>query len=423
MKLITTIVFVTLMVQSVFSQDIEKCREIVKITIDAINTKSAVELENHLAADFEIANQKGEIAKIVLKQLFTQLGDKVQSYSEINTEIIEKSITLTYSIKYKKMGEKNATFVFDENNKLKKLELFKMEVKTMDKSKGKIDKPEKEVITIPFTMIGNLIAVDVMLNNKKRVFLFDSGSPSVILNSKYIQQNGTNRKKTISSSSSKGVNGSISGMNIEKVEKLDFAGIKIENQDVLTLDISNLEKSLETDIEIYGLIGYELIKDYDILFDYDKRELTLINPDFFTQYKNNELSNYKLTIVPFSLSNHIPVIKARIGSKDYSFGIDCGAETNLLDKRHFQQLSRYVKHIEKDTLSGADKNRVEVEKGLLNKVIICGKKFKNMRSVFSDISHLNNGYKLKLDGLMGYELLSKQKTLISYRRKEMIFIE
>ena len=66
---------------------------------------------------------------------------------------------------------------------------------------------------------------------------------------------------------------------------------------------------------------------------------------------------------------------------------------------------------------------MEVEKGLLKKVIIGGKRFKNTKTVFSDISHLNNGYKLKLDGLMGYELLSKQKTLISYRRKEMIFIE
>lgn len=421
MKIITIILFLTLITQSMFSQDIEKCREIVKITTDAINTKSTIELEKHLANDFEIANQKGKMAKVVLKQLFTQLNDSIYSYKEVNSKIIDNSLTISYSIKYKKMGEKDAIFVFNERNELKKIELFKMKVKTMNSSKRVINKPEKEVITIPFKMIGNLIAVEVILNNKKRVFILDSGSPKVILNSKYIQQNDTINKKTISSA--KGVSGSISGMDIQKIEKLDFAGIKIENQDILTLDISHLEKALETDIEIYGLIGFELIKDYDVLFDYDKRELILINPEFFTQYKNNELSNCKLSIVPFSLSSHIPVINARIGSKDYSFGIDCGAGINLLDKRHFQKLSKYLKHIEKDTLSGADKNRVEVEKGLLKKVIIGGKRFKNTKTVFSDISHLNNGYKLKLDGLMGYELLSKQKTLISYRRKEMIFIK
>ncbi len=421
MRIITTVVFVTLMVQSVFSQDIEKCREIVKVTTDAINTKSSVELEKHLASDFEIANQKGKIAKIVLKQLFTQLGDTVQLYTEVNAERIEKSLTLIYSISYSKMGQKNATFVFDEHNKLKKLELFKMEVKTMDKSEREISKPKKEVITIPFIMIGNLIAVDVMVNNEKKIFLFDSGSPSVILNSKYIQTNDTVNKKTISSS--KGVGGSISGMDIENIEKLEFGNIIMENQDVLTLDISHLENSLETNIEIYGLIGYELIKDYDLLFDYEKKELTLINPDFFPQYKNNELSDYKLTIVPFELSSHIPVIKARIGNKDYSFGIDCGAETNLMDKELLAPMLTHLKHIEKDTLSGAGKSCIEVTKGLIKKVYIEKKRFKNVSTLFNDMSHLNNGYKLKLDGLMGYELLSKQKTIISYKRKEMILIE
>ena len=42
---------------------------------------------------------------------------------------------------------------------------------------------------------------------------------------------------------------------------------------------------------------------------------------------------------------------------------------------------------------------------------------------FNDISHLNNAYKMEIDGLIGYEVLSKQKTLISYKRKEIIFID
>ena len=421
MKKIIILLSMVFIYQTGFGQDIEKCREVVKITTEAINAKSSVELEKYLATDFEIASQKGDVAKMVLTQLFAQLGDTVLFYNEINSEIIKNSLTLIYSINYKKKGQKDATFVFDEHNKLKELKLFDMEVKTMDKSKREISKPKKEIITIPFIMIGNLIAVDVMLNNEKRVFLFDSGSPSVILNSKYIQTNDTINKKTISTS--KGVGGSISGMDIKKVEKLDFAEIIIENQDVLTLDISHLEKSLETDIEIYGLIGYELIKDYDLLFDYNKKELTLINPDFFTQYKNDELSDYKFTIVPFGLESHIPIIKARIGKKDYSFGIDCGAGTNLMDGGLLAPMLTHLKHIEKDTLSGADKNRMEVTKGFIKKLYIGERRFKNVSTVFNDMSHLNNGYNLKLDGLIGYELLSKQKTLISYRRKQMILIK
>jgi len=420
MKKIITVILITLIAQSVFSQDIEKCREIVKITTEAVNTKSTLELEKYLATDFEIVGQKGEVAKMVLNQLFAQLGETVQSYNEVNYEIIENSMTLTYSITYNKMGQKNATFVFDEYNKLKKLELFKMEVKIMDNSKNNISIPKNETITIPFIMLGNIIAVEVMLNSEKRMFLFDSGSPKVILNSKYITKNDT-VTKTIKSSS-KGAGGNVSGMDINQLVKLEFGGIIMENQDVLTLDISHLEESLETNIEIYGLIGHELIKDYDLLFDYEKNELTLIKPDFYKQYKNEHLLNSELTVVPFDLASHIPVIKARIGGKDYSFGIDCGAEVNLMDDDLLAPMLKHLKHTEIDTLTGIE-NRIEVTTGSIKKVIIGGKKLKKMKTAFNDMSHFNLGYKLNLDGLMGYELLSKQKTLISYHRKQMILIE
>lgn len=102
----------------------------------------------------------------------------------------------------------------------------------------------------------------------------------------------------------------------------------------------------------------------------------LIKADYFDQYKKEYLSNSKLDMVPFTLSSHIPVKKGK-----------------------------------------------EVTKGLIKKTIIGKYKFKNMATVFSSISHLNKGYKINIDGLMGYELLSKQKTLISYKRKELMFIK
>ena len=419
MRTITIVVFLVLMAQSIFSQDIEKCKEVVKITIEAINAKSTVELEKYLAPDFEMANQTGDIAKLVLKQLFLQLGETVLSYEEKESSKKSNELTLIYTIKYSKMEQKDATFIFDENNKLKNFELFEMQVKTMDNSDVEVDKPTREVISIPFYMVGRLIAVDVMLNNNKRTFIFDSGSPIVILNSKYIVKSDTIKRKTISSST--GVGDNISGMDIEKVKAFEFAGIEMNNQDMITLDISHIEEALET--EIYGLIGYELIKDYDLLFDYDKKILTLINPDYFSQYKQENLSKNKLTVVPFELNSHIPVIKATIGEKEYNFGIDCGAEINLMDDDLFVSMKNFQKKVEMDTLWGANNDEIEVKSSIIKKTYIGGKKFKNMNTVFNDMSHLNEGYKLALDGLFGYEILSKQRTIISYKRKEIIFID
>lgn len=417
MKYLKIFILLFSITQVSFSQDIGECRKIVNLTIESINNGSAESLNEYLSDDFSVAGQKGKIAKMVLEQLFSQLGEKVKFHQEIKQSKINKRLELVYNVDYMKMGRKEATFIFNENNLLTELTLFEMEVKTMGND-TKIKKSSQDIIEIPFYYAGKLIAVKVLLNGVYRTFILDSGAPRVILNSKYISKQDTTRK-TISAS--KGVSGNISGMDIENVEQLDFYGIQLNNQEVITINMSHLEKSLET--KIYGLIGYDLIKDYDLLFDYENLKFTLINPAVYESYINENFANSSLQSVPFDLEGHIPVVKVKVGQKSYSYGIDCGAETNLINETLFESLKRHTKQIKVDELVGADNRPKKVKKGKVKETMIGNKSFKNLMTFFSDISHLNEGYKLNLDGLIGYEVLSKQKTIISFDRKEMIFIE
>ncbi|OIQ21316.1 MAG: hypothetical protein BM557_03430 [Flavobacterium sp. MedPE-SWcel] len=414
-----TFLFITLsFTTTTIAQDVKKCKEVIAITAEGINSKSSKALENKLAPDFTIANQTGSIAKMVLQQLFGQLNDHVDDYTEISKTKTDKGLEIKYNFVYKQRGPVKTTFVFNKQNLLAELQLFGMQVKTMS-SETEIQRSSDNVIEIPFKMSGNLIMVNVLLNGKERKFIVDSGAPRVILNSKYIIGHNDNERTTISSSS--GVNGSINGMDITNVEELDFAGIKLENQEVITLDISHLEENLNE--EIYGLIGYDLIQDYDVLFDYENKKLTLINPDHFEDYKSEYLSGAKLETTPITLEQHIPVIKAQINNKTYSFGIDSGAESNLMDKSLFNSLKNNLENITTDYLIGADNNPTEIKSAEVKSTKIGNKDFKNLVTAFSDISHLNQGYGLKLDGLIGYEVLSKQKTLLSFKRGELIFIQ
>ncbi len=412
------ILFIGFINQFAFSQDVQKCKEIVAITAKAINSKSATELEKYLASDFEISGQKGVIARKILPILVKQLNEKIINFKEINNQKEQGKLTLIYEFTYEKKGVKNTTFVFNPQNQLKSLELFKMKVKTIEKGETKINLPNKNVMTIPFKKVGKLIAVEVLVDNQKRMFLLDTGSPKVVINSRYLPKS---TEETLSSS--KGVNGTISGANITKIKKIDFSGITMENQKILTLDISHLEKSFNVDFKIHGLIGYELIKDYDLLFDHQNNTVTLIKPTYFKQYAKKHFAKKNISVVPFELQSHIPVFKAKINGKIYNFGLDSGAETNLMSEKLLNKLSKQLTDKEESTLGGVGKTKTKVFKGILKKAQIGNKDFKNMNTLFSSISHLNEGYKLKIDGLMGYELLSKQKTLVSYKRKELIFIE
>ncbi|MDR3287292.1 MAG: hypothetical protein LBT27_07610, partial [Prevotellaceae bacterium] len=76
-----------------------------------------------------------------------------------------------------------------------------------------------------------------------------------------------------------------------------------------------------------------------------------------------------------------------------------------------------------EDLSGAGKSKKDVTAGKINELTIGDKKFQKVLTVFNDMNHLSMGYNLQLDGLIGYEILSKQKTLLSYQHKKLIFIE
>lgn len=395
----------------------QSCEAVVDLTVKAINAESATSLTDHLADDFKIAGQEAPIAKLVLGQLLEQLGDKVTAHNFTSSEAMEGKTILKYDFTYEKKGVQETTFIFNASCKISEMKLFAMEVKTMCSADSQIEASDSEHINIPFELLGKLILVQATLDGVQRNFLLDSGSPRVILNSKYVQ-NRDSLSKIISNT--KGVNGSVSGIDIHKIDELDFHGIRMKDQEVVTADLSNLEEGLGG--EIYGLIGYDMIKEHDILFDYHKNQIVLIQPEKTEAFLEKEYSGTQKEIIPFRLQNHIPVVTAQIGDKELSYGIDCGAETNLLDDDLFPSFEKETVNIKQDTLSGLGHIVKYVQSGDIEKTIFGNIEFSKLRTVFSDISHINEGYSLQLDGLIGYEVLARQPSLISFERKELILI-
>lgn len=58
-------------------------------------------------------------------------------------------------------------------------------------------------------------------------------------------------------------------------------------------------------------------------------------------------------------------------------GIDCGAESNLFDVRHFEKLKSCLSDMTTDNLAGADENIRVVQKGNLEKMKIGYTNFKD----------------------------------------------
>jgi len=102
---------------------------------------------------------------------------------------------------------------------------------------------------------------------------------------------------------------------------------------------------------------------------------------------------------------------------DFNFGIDCGAEANLLDKKFLNSVKEHVLMLENDTLFGVGEAKI-VESGTIKELTIGNKNFQNTLTVFNDMIPLK-----QLDGLIGYEILSKQKMLLSFQNRFLLFID
>ncbi len=415
MKRLTFLFVALLCAFHAYSQDVTECRKVVNIAVDAVNNRSTDELKKYLASDFTCAGKSGAIAIKVMELLVTQLDEHISDIRKISEQQENGTLTLVYDFNYsKKLGHKNATFVFNANNQLKQLELLSVQVKTLDK-KTDFETPAQEIITVPMEIQDNMIVVTAKLNGIERKFIFDSGAQSLYLNSRYFG------KDTINSiSGAKSVNSSISGQDIIPIDSFDFYGIKTQNKDFVMSDLSHLLK----DEGIYGLIGYQVVKDYDWLFDYANKTLTLIKPDKTADYINKmQYTTYEIPIQMTSETSHIPFVKGKIGTEEVSLGIDCGAAANLLDIALFDKLKNNLTDITTTELAGVSTQKTDVQKASVKSLALGKKLFENVSTVFNNMNHLNSRWENKIDGLIGYEILSKQKTIVSLRNKKIIFIQ
>jgi hypothetical protein len=417
--------------QAAFSQDIEQCRAVVRTTFDAINGHTAWKLKPFLAKDFIITGSKVGNDRILLDTLFRKLADSVASSKEINEDRRQNTLKLTYAVRTKKLGAREFFFVFNTDNQLKELFLFEMIQTSTTVARG-----------FKLHRVGNLPASYVSLNGMMRSFLFDNGSPGVVLNSNYFKMTDTDGKIILTRDPAK----SLYEINMKKGKEETDAGFlkrvkdEMEGSDKLvnelkwndfaltkgsvsTMDLSGFQR--HENEKIYGVIGYETVKEYDLIFDFSQNELTLINPDMYEKFIKKDMAGKHFTVVPCEFQKHVPVVKIQVGGKEYAMGIVCGVDKNILHQSLVEEMLKTgsLKGVKSSALNGVDFNAWEATAAMADAVSIGQKEFKGMQFVSGDVSPYNQKYGIRLDGIFGCDMLSAQKTIISFKRKEVIFVE
>jgi len=196
-------------------------------------------------------------------------------------------------------------------------------------------------MTIPFELVNNLIVVPITINKTLKLkFIVDTGATNPILTeSLFAEIIGLDFDRTINISGP-GLQDSILAYVANEV-KMQLPYNVIGNYMsllVLEKDYIQLKKNLGEDI--FGIIGYDIFSRFVVRVDYDKQELTLIDPSVFEPPKRG-----KFVELPLKIERTKPYLEAVVtqgSEKDtLKFMIDTGASHALLLDIHNSDVLHY----------------------------------------------------------------------------------
>ncbi len=365
----------------------------------AINTKNIPRLLQLLDDSCTIASlPKGQNALILSAIL--QKYTPIQRYQIASQEVMGSQTKVYLDVTYQDQRQGHPYFVFG-TEKVTELGIIKPLVKT-EPLLPSLTGMFPDQVRLPFHLKNGLIYLEATLNGQKGYFMLDSGCPIVLLNRKYAP-----KVQGEALSSFSGLNGAMNDVRLSEVENLNIGSLEINNH---LLASSPME---EMDFPFFGLIGYEVLKTYTMTLDYKHQVVTL---------EKEPTLKKSLLIIPFRQERHIPVISLTIQGKSYDFGLDCGANANVMYQPYASEISPFLTDVEKESVNGAEGSTQESLTGYLPKSQVDKLVFKDMLMALTENKiAFKAKHQLPIQGLLGSPFLQQYKTVINFPTKTIAF--
>lgn len=287
-----------------------------------------------------------------------------------------------------------------------------------------INFPQAKVINdyttrIPFKLVDHLIIVEAELLNQKGGFIIDTGSERLILNKVHFNSLYEFQRKKNSTS---GVIQSIDNPYEKTIKDFNLNDFKIENKMSDIIDLSHIENIKKT--KILGIVGYTILKDYEVFIDLHLNQITLTEIDKFGNKLNEDAYLEKIAdSLDFSLINHTIVVNATINGEKARLGLDTAAEFNQINKSVNKKTLEFFVPQQRLKLTGAGNKTIRVLAGKLHRVKLSSSIYLGpMNTVLTNLNKMNDAFGTQLDGILGYEFFVRKRTIINYKKEKLYFI-
>ena len=196
----------------------------------------------------------------------------------------------------------------------------------------------------------------------------------------------------------------------------------MRNQSTDVINLSHIEQSKK--MRVLGIIGFNILKEYEIFIDLYLNQITLSKTDDEGEkLDKREWLETVETVIPFKLYNHSIILEPEIEHKSFKFALDTGSEFNQISKRVVRKFPSAFKPERRIFLSGASGKKVEVMVGKHYGMHLDNIQLDGMQTMMVNLTYAYEAFGTRVDGVLGFEFFNQNRTIINYTKKELYIVK
>jgi predicted aspartyl protease len=268
-------------------------------------------------------------------------------------------------------------------------------------------------MTIPLKRIGKLFLIEARIGDQTGNFVFDTGANSLVLNHTYFQKDLWEVEPNTN-----GITGSVEKLHQTHVPKIDVSDLHFENVLADVISLQHIEDRLG--VKILGLFGLNLIRNLEIVIDFNRSELHLYRIDRSGERIIADADTLKTTLIsPIREAYGVVFMHATIGGQSVNFCLDTGAEANVLSSSSSSKVLNTVTITRCAGLTGSGSGRMKVMYGIMNDFNLCGQQLHPMQTLIANLESLAAAYCYPLNGVLGFDFFKKGVVGINLVKKQL----
>ena len=282
------------------------------------------------------------------------------------------------------------------------------------RARDPIPEGDFNTLTIPIKRANNLILIEAVIDSVRGNFILDFGAPYLVLNNTYFR----NTHKDYSQVTA-GVTGTNAFVMRTNVGRLKLGALHFENIDADVTNLGRIED--KRGVKILGLLGVNLFLHFDVEIDLQNNVLYLHRLDGNgnpVEGATPVIKNPQLQM-PVLIYHNTILMDGEIAGRKLRFCLDSGAELNVINNKVPGKVIEALKIDKRLQLHGTGGGRMEVLSGTLTELRLNGQPFKNMRTIIANLDQLGKAYGYQIDGMLGYEFLSRGIVNINFVQKTL----